>query len=31
MMEGHSLGITDDYARISVEDNYTEYERLLTY
>jgi len=29
MMEGHSLGITDHYARISVEDNYTEYEKAI--
>ena len=29
MMEGHSLGITDHYARISVEDNYEEYQKAI--
>ena len=27
MMEGHSLGITDHYARIDVQDNFTEYQK----
>jgi hypothetical protein len=29
MLEGHSLGITDHYARISVEDNFTEYKKAI--
>jgi len=29
MMEGHSLGITDHYARIDVQDNFTEYQKAI--
>jgi len=29
MMEGHSLGITDHYARLDVQDNYAEYEKAI--
>jgi integrase/recombinase XerD len=29
MLEGHSLGITDHYARIDVQDNYAEYEKAI--
>jgi hypothetical protein len=28
-MEGHSLGITDHYARIDVQDNFTEYQKAI--
>jgi integrase len=29
MMEGHSLGITDHYARIDVQDNFLEYQKAI--
>jgi integrase len=29
MMEGHSLGITDHYARIDVQDNFVEYQKAI--
>jgi integrase len=29
MLEGHSLGITDHYARLDVQDNYEEYEKVI--
>jgi site-specific recombinase XerC len=29
MLEGHSLGITDHYARLDVQDNYSEYQKAI--
>jgi hypothetical protein len=29
MLEGHSLGISDHYARLDVQDNYIEYQRAI--